>query len=109
MITVKRILLLFCFFLFLAGINAQDRKVEALSHHKQYKVAAELIEHAGYYEAIEYLLRVVKKDSTNRDYKYLLAEAYFLSRDYKNGEKWFSQVVKMDGKNTTEALFRYAE
>ncbi|MBX9851640.1 MAG: OmpA family protein [Cytophagaceae bacterium] len=88
---------------------SQDRRVETLSYHKQYRVAAELIKSAGYYKAIEYLLQVVKKDSTNREYKYLLAEAYFLARDYKNGEKWFEQVVKMDGKNTTEAQFRYAE
>ena len=103
----------FCLIIFLClfsiGLKAQDRRVEALSHQKQYRLAAELIKSAGYYKAIEHLLEVVKKDSTNREYKYLLAEAYFLARDYKNGEKWFEQVVKMDGKNTTEAQFRYAE
>lgn len=105
---MKPIASILILFLFLFA-QAQERDVKKLSHEKKHKVAHGLITKKSYYNAVDQLTALVKEHPDNKKYVRNLADAYFLARDYKNAEIWYEKVLKMDGKTTTLALFKYAE
>jgi len=96
-------------FLFNCVVFAQDRDIKKLTHQKQHKVAHGLINKKSYYNAVDHLNDLVKLHPTNKKYVHRLADAYFYSRDYKNAEIWYEKTIKLDGKTTTIASFRYSE
>ena len=104
-----RYILLFGLLILTSLVVAQERNIKTLSNAKKHKIAKELNSSGGYYEAISHVKELLEKDSTNKEYLYTLAEAYFLSRDYVNAELYFKKVVDLDGKDVSLALFKYAE
>ncbi|MFL5731266.1 MAG: OmpA family protein, partial [Cytophagaceae bacterium] len=89
--------------------TAQDREVRKLTHEKRHKMAHELVNKASYYNAIDHLKDLVKEHPENKKYLEKLADACFYSRDYRNSETYYQKLVKMDGKETTLNLYKYAE
>jgi len=104
-----RYILLFILALLSSFVFSQERDVKALSAAKRHKIAKDLNKSGGYYESINHTKELLEKDSTNDEYLYTLAEAYFLSRDYVNAEIYFKKVAEKEGKNVSLALFRLAE
>jgi outer membrane protein OmpA-like peptidoglycan-associated protein len=90
-------------------IFSQDRDVENLHHSKRHDVAKHLVEKGSYYNAIAYLESLAKEHPKNKKYLNKLAEAYFMSRDYKNAEIWYNKIVELDAKLITSALYKLAE
>ena len=103
-----KIVLIYILFLSTSAYS-QERNLKKLSHHKQHKIAHNLIKRGSYYNASDQLIDLVKNFPAEREFTFRLAEAYFQSRDYKNAEQWFLKTREMDGKNSTIAQFHYAQ
>ena len=106
---MKQILTIACIVLTSLSVLAQEREIKKLKHQKRHKVAHGLINKSSYYNAVEYMNDLVKEYPDNKKYIHRLADAYFYARDYRNAEIWYEKTIKLDGKVTTIALFRYAE
>jgi outer membrane protein OmpA-like peptidoglycan-associated protein len=107
---IKYLIPVFLLALSLPGnLFGQEREVKKLSHEKRHKIAHNLVNKGSYYNAVDHLKDLVKEHPENRTYAFRLADAYFFSRDYRNSEKAYDKIVKLDGKKTSLAMYRYAE
>lgn len=87
----------------------QKRKINQMSGDKRQEVAHKMIKSGSHFEAIAQLKELVEDHPDEPDYAYKLGEAYLVSRDYKNAEKWLKKALDLANTKNHLATLKLAD
>ena len=90
--SMKKIFAILTIILFTATVNAQthDPELEKMNGTRKLMYGDALMSAGSYYGAQD-AYKLAYEDEASQEAAYKLARAYYLARNYKDAEKWYSE------------------